>query len=251
MITSDGNYLVTGFTQSNNGDVTNNYGSSDGWLLMVDSAGNLLNQKTFGGTKADRLYSTYETSPGSFMSVGFAQSKNFDLSGVHFGLSKVYWLINFDSNLDLQWGYTIGGTGANLGKELIYDPSDSSVVMMGDSDSNDGAVIGNHGDFDFWLVKLEHDLNSAVVPVSEESVTLSYHSPSNSMVIESPNEFVIQILAHDMLGRRIFNMKDIKIEKGNNVVPVTEISHQASGIITISVLGLPNTATLKVPVIKY
>ncbi|MBK9729835.1 MAG: hypothetical protein IPO83_00830 [Chitinophagaceae bacterium] len=43
--TSDGGYLVCGFTNSTDGDVTFNHGNSDAWLVKTDPDGGILWQK--------------------------------------------------------------------------------------------------------------------------------------------------------------------------------------------------------------
>src|SRR4051812_15650283 len=44
----NGGYLLCGTTQSGNGDVTNQHGGLDVWLVKLDSSGNLLWQKAIG-----------------------------------------------------------------------------------------------------------------------------------------------------------------------------------------------------------
>ena len=51
--TSDGGYIVAGFSSSNNGDVTGNHGGGDYWVVKLDSSGNLQWQKSLGGTGFD------------------------------------------------------------------------------------------------------------------------------------------------------------------------------------------------------
>ena len=43
-------YLITGGTSSNDGDVTFYHGAGDGWLIKVDTVGNILWEKTYGGS---------------------------------------------------------------------------------------------------------------------------------------------------------------------------------------------------------
>src|SRR5436190_13884999 len=51
--TADGGYIVAGFTQSNNGDVTSNHGGYDYWVVKLNSNGNVQWQKCLGGTGDD------------------------------------------------------------------------------------------------------------------------------------------------------------------------------------------------------
>src|SRR5690606_12378535 len=46
--TNDGGYLLSGYTSSNDGDVSGNEGFQDYWILKVDAAGNIVWDKNFG-----------------------------------------------------------------------------------------------------------------------------------------------------------------------------------------------------------
>ena len=46
--TADGVYIVTGYTSSNDGDVSENHGNGDTWAAKLDNAGNIQWQKTLG-----------------------------------------------------------------------------------------------------------------------------------------------------------------------------------------------------------
>ncbi|HEU5167375.1 MAG TPA: IPT/TIG domain-containing protein, partial [Chitinophagaceae bacterium] len=49
--TQDNSYLITGFTESNNADVTGNNGLADEWLIKVSDDGNLVWQRCIGTNK--------------------------------------------------------------------------------------------------------------------------------------------------------------------------------------------------------
>jgi len=48
--TPDKGFVVAGYAESNDGDVTNNHGDSDYWIIKLDTLGNLKWQKSFGGS---------------------------------------------------------------------------------------------------------------------------------------------------------------------------------------------------------
>lgn len=64
--TSDNGFVVVGYTKSDDGDVTDNHGQSDIWLIRLDSDGNLLWQKTFGADGEDYGKSIIQTSEGGY-----------------------------------------------------------------------------------------------------------------------------------------------------------------------------------------
>src|SRR5436190_12259968 len=48
--TTDGGYIFSGYTSSNDGDVSGNHGGfEDGWVVKTDSTGTLIWQKCLGG----------------------------------------------------------------------------------------------------------------------------------------------------------------------------------------------------------
>ena len=57
--TSDNGYILSGSTDSNDGDVSGHHNSSpylfssDGWIVKVDSLGEIEWQKCYGGTNED------------------------------------------------------------------------------------------------------------------------------------------------------------------------------------------------------
>ena len=69
ILTSDGGYLLGGWSDSNiSGDKTeNSRGFSDYWVAKTDSAGTILWQKTIGGSHYDELYSCIQTNDGGFL----------------------------------------------------------------------------------------------------------------------------------------------------------------------------------------
>jgi hypothetical protein len=79
-VTSDGGYIIAGSTSSNDGDVTDNKGKSDAWVLKLRYDGSLEWQKTFGGSGDDGVYSVQETNDGSFILAGISHSWDGDIT---------------------------------------------------------------------------------------------------------------------------------------------------------------------------
>ena len=89
--TSDGGFIVAGFTESNDGDVSGNHGNDDAWVVKLNSLGDIEWQKCLGGTIDDRACSIQQTSDGGFIVTGFTYSNDGDVSGNH-GYSD-YWVV--------------------------------------------------------------------------------------------------------------------------------------------------------------
>ncbi|MCS6917216.1 MAG: hypothetical protein NZM08_06005, partial [Chitinophagales bacterium] len=150
--TTDGGYVVAGYTWSYNGDVSGNHGSPDCWVVKLDGSGTLQWQKCLGGTLYDAAFSIQQTTDGGYVVAGYSESNNGDVSGNHG--SNDFWVVKLDGSGTLQWQKCLGGTGIEMAYTIVQT-ADGGYVVAGYANSNNGDVSGNHGDFDYWVVKLD------------------------------------------------------------------------------------------------
>ena len=99
--TSDGGYIVAGYSESTDGDITGNHGSYDFWIVKLDPAGDLLWQKSLGGLGIDLAESIQQTSDGGYIVAGRSESNDDDVTGNHG--SADFWIVKLDSDGDLIW----------------------------------------------------------------------------------------------------------------------------------------------------
>ncbi|HRI20070.1 MAG TPA: T9SS type A sorting domain-containing protein [Panacibacter sp.] len=149
--TTDGGYIVAGHAYSIDGDVTGNHGESDYWVLKLSSNGNIEWQKTLGGSGYDWGYSIRQTVDGGYIVAGGSASSDGDLTGIHGNFD--YWLVKLGSAGDIEWQKSFGGNGADIAN-CIRQTADLGYIVAGKSYSTNGDVTGNHGDWDYWIVKL-------------------------------------------------------------------------------------------------
>ncbi len=153
--TSDGGYVVGGASDSQNGDVTGNHGDYDYWVVKLASDGALEWEKSLGGSKDDFLYSIEQTSEGGYIVAGKSQSQNGDVTGNHGGGNFVhdYWVVKLSNIGEIEWEKSLGGTDHEVAYS-VRQTSDGTYVVAGFARSTDGDVTGNHGGWDYWIVKL-------------------------------------------------------------------------------------------------
>jgi len=154
--TTDGCYVVAGFTKSSDGDVTGYQGNDDCWIVKVNDAGVLVWQKALGGTQNDRAYSVCSTHDTGFLIGGYSQSSDGDVSDNNGG-SDV-WLVKVDQVGNLIWENNFGGSNNELARS-VYPTPDNGFIVGGETESNDQDVTGNHGDKDGWLLKIQANGN--------------------------------------------------------------------------------------------
>jgi gliding motility-associated-like protein len=157
-MTGDGGYVAVGSSLSGDGQVTGSHGGMDFWAIKIDAAGDLLWQKSLGGSADDAARSVKSTRDGGCVIAGETHSNDGDVSGYK-GKGDI-WVVKLDRQGGLQWQKCLGGAGLDECWS-IQVTNDGGFVLGGDSYSNNGDVSGNHvslGNFaDIWVVKLGHD----------------------------------------------------------------------------------------------
>jgi Secretion system C-terminal sorting domain len=151
--TSDGGYIAVGGANSNDGDLTQNNGDSDYWVVKLDATGVIQWQKALGGTDIDLATSVKQTSDNGYMVAGYTKSGDGDIEGFH-GISD-FWILKFDPSGNILWKKTLGGSDTDEPKS-ICQTNDGNYLVAGYTSSNDGDVSENHGQSDYWLVKLDN-----------------------------------------------------------------------------------------------
>jgi hypothetical protein len=156
MRASDGGYVVIGYSESEDGDVTGNHGDfwgfKDFWVVKLSEAGELQWQKSLGGSDNDDAKSIMRTSDGGYVVAGGSWSDDGDVTGNH-GYED-FWVVKLDQGGSLQWQKSLGGSGGDVANSVMRT-SDGGYIVVGGSGSSNGDVTGNHGGFDFWVVKLK------------------------------------------------------------------------------------------------
>lgn len=139
--TTDGGYIVAGNTES--------YGAGeyDIWLLKLDSLGNEMWSKTFGGSADDSGSSVEQTADGGYIIAGYTES---------YGLGeKDVWVLKTDSLGSRAWEKTYGDT-ANDAANSIQQAKDGGFIVAGYTD-----CVGPEPscDADIWVLKIDSSGN--------------------------------------------------------------------------------------------
>lgn len=157
-VTNDG-YYVCGESWSNiSGDKTaDSKGESDYWILKLDTLGNILWQKTIGGSGSDSFTSMAVTLDGGCIIRGASES---NISGDKTENSRGdydYWVVKLNSSGVIEWDKTIGGSGGEDLKSVIQT-IDNGFLLSGNSSSDISGdkTENSKGLVDFWIVKLDN-----------------------------------------------------------------------------------------------
>lgn len=149
--TSDGGYIIAGYTESFGA------GENDVYLIKTDSLGYVLWTKTYGGLLLDKAYSIQETVDSGYIITGVTMS---------FGAGSYdVWLLKTDANGDTLWAKTYGGMYGD-GGEAVDITSDGGYIIIGWTNPTSGY------NYNFYLIKTDE--------YGETLWTGSYGTPGSS-----------------------------------------------------------------------
>jgi hypothetical protein len=212
-LASDGGYILAGFTDSNDGDVSgkhNGAGNMDGWLVHLASSGAFLGlSNCVGGSRDEIFHSIKETLDGGFILAGETNSNNGDVSGAGYhnivGNPADVWLVKIRDDISLQWPSTkcFGGFAADQASDVVILP-DGGFLVVGAANSTTGDVSGNHNaaTSDGWLIKTNqagtlqwqkclggwnHDYLRTVKPTRDGGIILAGQTFSNDGDVHGNN----------------------------------------------------------------
>jgi len=152
ILLDNGNFLLAGDTMSSNGDVNNNHGSNDIWIIKIDTNGNLISQKTYGGSQSEGLNTIIKTTDSGYIISGYSSSTDGDVNGNNGNLD--YWIVKIDNSGNIEWQNNYGGS-QNDWMPKIQQTNDGGYIVYGYTSSTDGDVSGFHGSNDTWVLKLD------------------------------------------------------------------------------------------------
>ena len=139
------------------GDVEVANGNSDLSVVKFDANGNVVWNKTYGGTGGESAHKIITTADGGYLIAANSSSKDGDVK-TNQG-DQDLWVVKLDANGNLVWGKTFGGANEE-DPYGIAACSDGGYVVCGSTKSNNtGDVTANHGHEEYFIVKMDANGN--------------------------------------------------------------------------------------------
>jgi hypothetical protein len=140
--TTDGGYIVSGTTSSFGA------GDEDVWVLKLDSNGQIVWQKTYGGAGMDEGRDIEQTKDGGYIVSGTTSSFGEGLRDI--------WVLRLSPNGNIIWDKTYGGKGeeSEYFRHIPIEATSDGGYIVAGSTRSFGA-----GEDDFWILKLDADGN--------------------------------------------------------------------------------------------
>ena len=122
------------------------------WVIKITPSGDLIWEKTIGGTSFDVGRSINKTQDNGFLISGSSRSADGDIS-TNNGQNDAL-VLKIDLNGNLEWLKTIGGSNIDFAYDAV-ELNNKTVVAVGESSSNDGDLNENKGFSDLLIIKIK------------------------------------------------------------------------------------------------
>jgi hypothetical protein len=188
---TDGGYFIAGYTASIDGDVTNFKGGiRDGWIIKLSNSGDLLWQKTIGGSSQDILTDIIKHPDGGYVVCGYSNHFSGDLQELSLQQRGGFdwFLLKIDTAGVFQWKRLMGTSGEDVTGKMAVG-SDEGFIVVGSITRNDFDASGNNTPTissipNAWIVKL----SPQVLPVTLLGFTITKSNDVNVLKWETVNE---------------------------------------------------------------
>ena len=139
-VTKDNGCLLAGYTYSKGA------GASDMWVVKLDSKGDKIWDKTFGGRDSDAVYAITVSIDGGYILAGVTNSQG--VRNFHY---NDMWVVKIDEAGDKVWDTNLERKDAD-GAKAITTTADGGYILVGYAESKSPA---SDYDDDMWVVKID------------------------------------------------------------------------------------------------
>ena len=150
IVEHENGYLVIGQVASDDGDVTNYHGGwNDVWLMHIDSVGNLLWERCYGGSGPDNSPRIISDNNGYYYIIAATGSNDGDVqSGNHGGYDA--WVVKIDGAGQIIWERCYGGLGTEEAPNIKLQ-SNGNLLISCKTTYASGDVPAHYGAYDAWI----------------------------------------------------------------------------------------------------
>lgn len=150
--TDANNFIIVGSSDSNDFNISDNKGTYDFWVVKISNSGNLIWEKSFGGSEIDEARAITTTNDGNFIIVGDTRSNDKNVS-TNNGAADI-WVLKISTDGNLIWEKTIGATNFDVAR-AITKTKDNGFLIAGSSRSLDNG-FENKGQNDALIIKINN-----------------------------------------------------------------------------------------------
>ncbi len=150
--------LLCGYSKSLEGSgnkTAENFGAEDFWLIMIDTSGNIIWQKTYGGTNSDKLTDAVLHNNRIYV-IGTTESDSSGNKTSHLIGASDIWILCLDTSGNIIYDKTYGGTRDEIGPSIAVTDNYVYIGASSYSDSSGTKTENRIGIINYWCLKTDH-----------------------------------------------------------------------------------------------
>lgn len=126
--TTEGDFVLVGASESQDVDISDPRGSYDAWIVKLNAGGDLIWERSFGGSEYDGAQSILENRNGDYVVMGQTYSEDEDIKNAK-GSSDIF-LAFYSKEGVLKSTTNIGNEGFETARAL-FERADGTLVLLG------------------------------------------------------------------------------------------------------------------------
>jgi hypothetical protein len=180
---NDGNYVLVGEFYGDE----NSYSGTEAILTKIDKDGELIYQKSYGGSGYESFNDIIQDSDGNYVAVGSTSSNDYDITDGNNGNSDAL-IMKIDVSGNILWHKTYGASGIDTFKTIIEN-------------ENNGYVLMGAGEEDYFVFEDNYTPGAWVMELNSDGTILWYNNDISieghdavgfsSMIMDSDGNYVL------------------------------------------------------------
>ena len=202
----DGTYILTAYSKSDSSGTKteNSRGDFDYWIIKIDGEGNVLWDKTIGGSGLDMVNSAILGENNSIYLVGYSESPaSGEKTEDGYGLGDC-WVVKLDGSGNFLWDKTLGGDDMDVGDKIVKNGSYFYISCSSHSDSSGTKTENSRGYSDYWIIKIDENGNL----LRDKTIGgTGYDSETGIYIDDDGNLFVVGASTSPASGEKVESSK--------------------------------------------
>ncbi|MFZ1634070.1 MAG: MopE-related protein [Chitinophagales bacterium] len=172
VLTGEGGCILVGKSQSNDGDATDNHGFDDYFAVCVDSDGNTVWKKSYGGSNFEQAKAIVATNDGNYVIYGHSSSTDGDKT-TSFGGADL-WMVKINPAGNIIWEKSYGDADENFGDALLQTTTGEFILSWHIAGAGDYRLMKLSADGDIIWNKTYGGTNSDIAYAIKENSSGSF-----------------------------------------------------------------------------
>ena len=133
--------------------ISNYHGLGDAWIVNLDTIGNVIWEKCYGGSGAESVSKIINLPNNEYYLVGGTNSSDGDVQSWNHDSYDI-WVVKIDSAKEIIWERCLGGPSHDSRNDAIATP-DGGILVLGQITYPGGDISQHYGGTDAWLCRLD------------------------------------------------------------------------------------------------